>query len=302
MAQIVRTIGLDATRVRPPTGVLWVVLLLATWFQLSPASSDVHDVHAQQQSRVLIGIVDRVSGRWIRPQDPPNDRQPLAAGTLIHEGQTLFTEHSATSSIAIVIFATGQVWRKVCTPQDPCEGSYRLPAPAAREQGFWAFLSGYWTPQRKFPSVFARARAAADAGPRHALLRITDGRADLAPALEGLPPAKYSIVLLAPAGSSAEGRPRQELSIQMQTGGGQAATVAVALAPGLYAMAITDDAGQSVGSTVAVLAIDKGFESAQHTWTSVQQEAAGWTGVQRDTVDTLLVRTLFVLDAQHHAR
>ena len=251
----------------------------------------------QSDERVPIGIVDNVRGIWTRPQDGAG-RQSLRAGDLMHEGHSVFTEHSTSNAISIVLFTTGQVWQKTCSTQEPCEGSYRLPAAAARNTGFWAFLSQYWTTKRAFPPIFAASRAAGGSGPRHSVIRAADGGVDFSPVIEGMGPGQYKLGVIGAPGSTSESRSRIELSVRQGDTGSLKANVP----PGLYVVTLTDEKEQAIGSSAAVLIVNEGFAAAQQTWNAAQKEAAAWTGVALTTIDSVLVRTLYTLDAEHNQR
>ncbi len=216
----------------------------------------------------------------------------------MHEGHSVFTEPSTSNSISIVLFTTGEVWRKACSTQEPCEGSYRLPAAAARSTGFWAFLSQYWTTQRRFPPIFAASRSAGGTGPRHLLTHWAQSGVDLSPVVEGMGPGQYKLAIIGAPASTSENHPRTELPVRREAAG----TLKATLPRGLYVVTLTDDNEREVGSTAAVLIVNEGFSAAQQVWAAAQKQTSTWTDVASTTIDSILVRTLYTLDAEHNRR
>jgi hypothetical protein len=236
-----------------------------------------------------IGIVDRVNGRWIRPQD----NKDLIRGDIIFRGQTVSIEFSDSGSISIVLFATGTVWRQACTKQNPCEGSYRPPLPAASDKGFWAFLRGYWHSEVRVPSIFAGARSIGASGPSHAVLPITKDQIDLRPALVNVTAGRYTIVLRpqdCSGDSPAESKQSATIDWKPET-----PTPIQALAPGLYSLELFGPA--RVGSAAAVLIVGEDKQRIEDIWQDVLKRSRQW-GIDSGTLDDLYVATLCGLHAE----
>ena len=247
---------------------------------------------AQTPSSQPIGIVDQVNGSWRLVQQ---QMRFLARGELIYAGQTVFIDRATSGSVSILMFASGQKWEKHCTVATPCAGSYRPSSAGDSERhpaGFWAFFVSYWTPDRQLEPVVMGSRSAGDGGARHALLERSATGVDLAPALEKVKPASYHITL-APASASTTSAKRQErLKIAPN-----APVVMAQVSPGLYLLTLDTEAGEAVGSSATVLVIDKTDTKIRTAWEEARSVAGTWPASDL-TIEALLVRTLYALDAQ----
>ncbi len=236
-----------------------------------------------------IGIVNRVKGPWVRPQD----QRQLVRGDIIFQSQTISVEHSISSSISIILFATGTKWEKLCTVQDPCEGSYRPPSSRGEEMGFWSFLKSYWHFETKVPPIFAGSRSLEDAGPNHALLTPSRGAVDLAPVLANVRAGKYTVVLTPQNASRDLAESKRTLSIEWRPG---VAVMVDAPQPGLYSIEVF--AGGPVGHAAAVLIPGENAAHAQEVWREVQNRTKHWTAADSAALDDLLLETLCALQPE----
>lgn len=266
-------------------------LALATFATL--AGSIVAAAHANQSlDGEPIGIVDRISGEWWRAQD----RRVLTVGELIYTGQTvLVSRPTSHASISIVMFATGQRWEQACREASPCQGSYRPAATDARQTGFWAFLSAFWTSDRRLDVVVPGSRSAEDHGPNHALLLRSGTSVGLGPALERVRAGSYRVTLTAAPDSPSAGSVSSfEDRIRI---GPDAGAEVQGLAPGLYLLALANGAGERVGSDAAVLVVDRDDVRSEQVWKDARARMNAWSTLSPRTVDALLVCVLYALDA-----
>jgi hypothetical protein len=246
----------------------------------------------QAPSSQPVGIVDQVNGSWqlVQPQ-----MRFLARGELIYSGQTVFTQRTTSGSVSILMFASGQRWEKRCSAAAPCEGSYRPSATGDAQKsqtGFWAFFVSYWTPERQLEPVVLGSRSAGDGGPRHALLERSPAGVDLAPALEKVKPASYRLTLAPASSSTTSGKRQETFRIDPNT-----PSVIVQLLPGLYLLTLGTEAGETVGSSATVLVIDQTDTRIRTAWEEARAVAGAWPASDL-TIEALLVRTLYALDAQ----
>ncbi len=238
---------------------------------------------------VPIGIVQHASGKWTAS---PSGKS-LVRGQMVAANESVVPGVSNKGSIAILIFNTGEVWRKECTSASPCEESSRLPGNGKSENsGFWSFFTGYFNQGQEPPPIFAGSRSLTRGGPVHALLVVNHGQIDLEPALQKLPEGKYTIEL-AKESDQSTAEPSKH-SINWKPGSNLQIT---APAAGLYALEIMAN-GESVGSPVALLIVAASATRQQATWKEVNDRVAQWSSADARTVDTVLLATLVALQKE----
>ncbi|SRR6266478_4756185 len=238
-----------------------------------------------------IGMVDRVSGKWIRAQDGVE----LRRGELIFEGQTVLVERTTSASISIFMFATLQLWEKKCTEQSPCGGSYGPPVPTT-QWGIFALFKSYWTPDRRLPPVLLAGRSFAGHGPNHALLQRLGTSVSLKPALEKVSAGLYTVKLSpAPDPLSVNVVSARDAAVRV---GPDATPEIKGLTNGLYILTLVSEAGDTVGSNAVVLVSSSENGQVQEMWAEAKAQAQTWKAASPATVDIFLARVLYSLDAQ----
>lgn len=242
---------------------------------------------------VPIGVVDDVSGKWLRVQD----EQPLFRGDLFYEGDTVtIGNDEKRGGIAIVLFAGGQHWEITCSDAAPCSGRYRPPQPSEPRRGFWSFLSSYFKSGRKAPSVLTFGRSAIESGLQHAVI-ITNGlHMDLRPVLEGLPSGSYELRFNpAPGGGMAGRGSPQLLQITIYDTG----PIHVRAIPhGLYLLTVNDVSGKTFGSNVLVLLCGTKDAQVREIWIEAEKAIEAWPRKDMTTKAMFLGHILYALDVK----
>ena len=240
---------------------------------------------AQKPTSDLIGIVDRISGRW----SITHDDRPLRVRSPIYAGDTIATRDQASASITVYLVAAGKPWSVSCSNETPCKATYK---PASQtSSGLWAFVTSFVVSEGLLDRILPAARSASTGGPTHALVNRSEGTVDLTPALEHLPPGSYTVSLkpITDTGSEATGR---EASVRV---GDNANTTVGTLEAGLYRLRVADQSGEAVGLPVVVLALDDDPE-AHAIWKDAVAQTTAWTTAGQGTIDSALVRVLFALN------
>ncbi len=258
------------------------LLVAAAVCQAVPASA--------QGAADPVGVVDRVSGRWVSVQD----RQPLSRGDLIYGDQTVMNGIPSAGSVRILLFS-GQRWEKTCTDREPCLGTFRPAVSNERSaRGFWAFLSSFWKSGEQLPPVLAGSRSTGERGARNALILSEGDVADFSSAVD-VRAGHYTLRLAPAPGGSLNRTPGV---IQRSIEVGQSGISLSGVPQGLYVASLSDADGQAIGSTALVLVVPTTADAARELWAQAQQAIEGWAGAAPQTRSALLAHTLYAIDAR----
>jgi len=248
----------------------------------------------QPASPPAIGIVDQIRGPWKLVQR----NFLISRGEMIYEGQTVGVGRATSGFISILLFATNQRWDKKCSEAEPCEGTYRPSAGAARAEsrkGFLTFFLDYWTPDRPLEPMLMGSRSAGDRGPGHALLERSAQGVSLKPALSNVAPGSYRVTIVPAPGSTSEGRAGWEGPLSVGTEG---RSDIAGLSTGLFILTLSSESGQTVGSNAVLLVIDDTEPHLRAAWEEAQAMARAWTSASPVTLDTWFARALYSIDAR----
>lgn len=237
-----------------------------------------------------IGIVSRLKGDWTLVRE----QRILAAGDEVFSNNTVRSDPSTSNEIRIALF-DGSVWSKVCTTQEPCEGSYRIPTPAAQERSLLGFLKTYFTARNRIPVIFTASRAVGARGPHEAVLVATDGMIELTPALEGTPPGRWQVTLSDPSKARETGV-TQTLDWPHDT------MLRIGNLPdSVYALDVQSESGETFGPpSAALLTSPQLAETARNEFEEARKLTARWTEVDGATVRAFLVKALYAIQMSTH--
>jgi hypothetical protein len=176
------------------------------------------------------------------------------------------------SSVAMA-FYDGTAVRLACRSRGACDDAYRVRTPPA-EGSFLDRLGralGLLAPSELDLLAVPAVRGS---GPREAVLVITGGSLDLAPALAEVGPGRYTVALRpwTKTGAAAQG-----IAIKVVWRPPQA--TALSGAPpeeGLYELTLTDRGGDIVGGALVLIAPDAGFAAASQAFQRVRNLADKW--------------------------
>jgi hypothetical protein len=251
---------------------------------------------AAEGDRVPVGIVDRVDGRWQRAQD----RRQLVRGELLFDDETVTIEHTESGSLEVLLFhSQGAIWHQDCSRAKPCEGSYRPPGDDSRKSSFWAFLSSYWNEGHRLPEITLGSRGI-EGNMLSDVVVVRSGQStDLAPALKKVPPGSYNLKLTpAPDSASVKSLTPHELTLEIKR---DKAAQVDGLNTGLYVAALSRADGDTLGSSKLLLVAAESNRPLLDKWRDIEKTAEEWSADHPDTVEILLARALYSLDAEYPA-
>ena len=243
---------------------------------------------AQGNDLTAVGIVAEVKGKWSRVRD----KKLLDVSDEIFPGTTVRSEASTASSIKVAMF-DGSVWNKVCSIQAPCNGSYAIPSPPQPERGFLAFFSTYFTARKRVPVIFTASRGVGRNGPQEEVLTVSRGAIDLSAALEGVASGRWRVTLSDP------GRPRHS-GLTRTVDWPSAATLQIgSRAPGIYALDLQSETGETLGPPAAILLVDaQSGSGARDEFAKAKELAASWRGVDAAAIRAFLVQALYAIELE----
>jgi hypothetical protein len=237
-------------------------------------------------ARDLIGIVDRISGRW----NITHDDRPLRVRSPIHSGERIAPRDSRAGSITIYLLATGKPWTTTCSKEQPCHGTYEPAAPAP--SGPWAFLTSFAPSEARLDRILPAGRGTSSGGPNHALVTRSATTVDLAAALQHVAPGDY-ILRFTPITETGGEPVGHDATVRA---GDDAGMKVPLFGAGLYRVTVVDQSGQTVGLPAVVLALDDTDLEARALWKDAVSQTQSWNAASQGTIDSALVRVLFALN------
>jgi len=266
--------------------VVWIGWCFATPAVVSTTAFVISLEPTQKPASNLVGIVDRMSGRWLLERD----LRALRVRSPIYSGDAILTRDTTAATITVHLIATGKPWTMVCSEAKPCRGTYKPEAPSS--SGLWAFVTSFGLSDEALDRILPAARGASSSGPTHAVVDRSATVLDLKPALANVAPGSYTIKLrrVTEGGDEASGL---DASVRLTTDGNADVKV---LDAGLYRLTVVDQNAEPVGSAAIVLALDASDAEARTIWTAAVAETTSWTTASQGTIDSALVRVLFALN------
>jgi hypothetical protein len=253
---------------------------------VAPEAFRTSSQETQRPTSNLVGIVDKLSGRWALSAD----QRQLRVRSPIYSTDSIFTRDSTAASITVHLVTTGKPWSLACSQEKPCRGSYK-PA-SSSVSGLWAFVTLFGLSEEVLNRILPAARGVSSGGPNHAVVNRSSSGIDLTPALEQVAPGSYTVTLrrITDTGDEAPG-----LDASVRVGGGGKADVTL-LDAGLYRLTVVDHTAEPVGLPAIVLALDNGDAETRAIWKEAVAETRAWTTASPGTIDSARVRVLFALN------
>jgi len=241
---------------------------------------------AQSVGSEPVGIVSQLKGEWTRVRD----HRMLLPADEIFPNDTFRSKPSTNYAIRIAMF-DGTIWSKICSSADPCDGgSYRLPTESVPRRTLAGFLTEYFSARSHVPIIFTASRGLASKSPKEAVLDMSAGAINLAPAIEEVPAGRWKVTVSDPTKSRDTGISQNidwPSGARLQIGG---------LPPGVYALDVQSLNGEPMGQPAAVLlASPELAKMEQSEFESARAIVSRWNDVDSAVVRKFLVQSLYAI-------
>jgi hypothetical protein len=247
-----------------------------------------------------VGFVSSIKGKWVRVRD----KKALEYGDEIFSGTTVRTEKSTSNYIKVNLF-DGGVWDFACTARKPCdEGSYPIKTPAEVNRGLLSFFTTYFDARKRVPVIFTIARAAGPSKLNEAVIFVNQGELDLSPAFNAVSPGRLRVTLSDPEkpldSSCIQNVTHEECFSREIDWPGESTLRVDSAAPGIYALDVQTEDGESLGPPSAILLVEsKDAPRIMGEFVEAQRLASKWYGIDSSSIRQFLVQALYAIEMEY---